>query len=137
MEKEEKVRGRDAKREEFLGLKLKRGMLVGKRGGNSTPSPTWRFGLTQTEGSRLQDFTFPSNFTTTISARKLGANLWEVQPHQEAVKMSKGAPPKPHQHHKHKEKDKDKDFELLNQVDQPPQSPKQQVNLEISQPLMI
>lgn len=106
MEKEQKGRERDVKKEEFLGLKLKRGeMLVGKRvrGGNSTPSPTWRYGLT--EGSGLQDFSFPSNFTAKISARQLGANLWEVHPHMEAVKMSKGVP-RPHQHHKHKDKDK-------------------------------
>ncbi|XP_027108484.1 uncharacterized protein At5g41620-like [Coffea arabica] len=128
MEKEEKGRERDVKKEEFLGLKLKRGMLVGKRGGNTTPSPTWRYdGLTQSqaaEGSRLQDFSFPSNFPANISARQLGANLWEVQPHMEVVEMSKGAA-RPLLRHKNKVKDKG--FELpKTHFDQPPHSPQHQ-----------
>ena len=131
MEKEEKGRERDVKKEEFLGLKLKRGMLVGKRGGNTTPSPTWRYdGLTQSqaaEGSRLQDFSFPSNFPANISARQLGANLWEVQPHMEVVEMSKGAA-RPLLRHKNKVKDKG--FELpKTHFDQPPHSPQHQVRL--------
>ncbi|KAL3622189.1 hypothetical protein CASFOL_033600 [Castilleja foliolosa] len=68
----------------LMGEKLKRGVLVvGKRGGNSTPSPTWKFGL-------IQDSTHPNN-NNTLSARKLGANLWEMQPqfNLRADKMSR------------------------------------------------
>ncbi|CAI9764171.1 unnamed protein product [Fraxinus pennsylvanica] len=66
-------------REEFVVKKLRGGNLVGKREGNCTPSPTWKFGLIQPDGTLVQDFNFPPN--TTLSARKLVANLWEVQPH--------------------------------------------------------
>ncbi|KAK4593896.1 hypothetical protein RGQ29_017827 [Quercus rubra] len=67
--------------------KLKQGMLlVGKRGGPCTPPPTWRLELDNNP-------TFPNNanISTSISARKLCANLWEIQPHHHypVAKMSK------------------------------------------------
>ncbi|KAL3829712.1 hypothetical protein ACJIZ3_018514 [Penstemon smallii] len=69
-----------------MGENLKRWILVGKREGIcSTPSPTWKFGLIQPDGSLIQESNFPTN-TSTLSARKLGANLWEV------TKMSKNGP---------------------------------------------
>lgn len=113
MEKAEKVKDKDVKKEEFLGVKLKHGALVGKKGGNTTPSPTWRFGLTQPDVSRLQDFT-----ATTISARKLGASLWEVQPHLRAP---------PRSQHK-KFKNKGCDCELPQPRDT--QNPQQQVKVQ-------
>ncbi|GMP43680.1 hypothetical protein CsSME_00012952 [Camellia sinensis var. sinensis] len=82
-----------------MGLKLKRGILVGKRGGTCTPSPTWRFGFEE------EDLIFPTTTTAaaaaTLSARKLGANLWEVLPQLKA----------------------DRGFELPTQIDDPPDSP--------------
>ncbi|XP_019190770.1 PREDICTED: uncharacterized protein At5g41620-like isoform X3 [Ipomoea nil] len=97
------------KQEESLGVKLKRGVLVGKRGGNCTPSPTWKYGLAQTDGSLLQDYTFPSKSnSTSLSVRKLGANLWEVQP-LPRLKMNK-----------------DKGFQLPTHLPQPLDPPSQQ-----------
>lgn len=68
--------------------------LVGKRGGGggscSTPPPTWRLeasshhnGVTKNPVREFLDFP-----TTTVSARKLCASLWEIQPHQEAASAS-------------------------------------------------
>ncbi|KAL8162471.1 hypothetical protein V2J09_013960 [Rumex salicifolius] len=79
MEREEKVRERDGgeedeageeKKEELMGLKLKRSILVGKgkRGGPCTPPPTWN-----SIGSHSQTL-------DTATARQLGANLWEILP---------------------------------------------------------
>lgn len=103
---DEKVGERGNIKEELLGIKLKRGIFVGKKGGQSTPSPTWKlgFGLAQTDSSSPSPFqylTFPSNFTQSISARKLAANLWEVEPNIESVEMSKTA----HLQHRNKHRD--------------------------------
>ncbi|XP_058765750.1 uncharacterized protein At5g41620-like [Vicia villosa] len=52
--------------------KWKKGVLVGKKGGTcTTPSPTWRF----EPPSQLNNVVL----TSTISARKLCANLWHIQ----------------------------------------------------------
>ncbi|CAI9768864.1 unnamed protein product [Fraxinus pennsylvanica] len=81
-------------REEFVMKNFRGGNLVGKREGNCTPSPTWKFGLVQPDGSLVQDFNFPPN--ATLSARKLGASLWEEQPHLN-LKMNKdGSKPNHH-----------------------------------------
>ncbi|XP_051146367.1 uncharacterized protein At5g41620-like [Andrographis paniculata] len=72
MEKGEKVR-------QLIGEKLKRGVSIGKREGNSTPSPTWNFGFVQPDGTLLPDFHLSST-SNCLSARKLGANLWEMLP---------------------------------------------------------
>ncbi|KAL0397963.1 UNVERIFIED_CONTAM: hypothetical protein Scaly_0244700 [Sesamum calycinum] len=89
----EKVKEEEGKRVELMVEKLKRGILVGKREGNSTPSPTWRFGLIQPDGTLIQDFNF-SYTSNTLSARKLGANLWEMesQLNLRAPKMSNNGP---------------------------------------------
>lgn len=115
-QRKEKVREREGKKQEFMGLKLKRGILVGKRGGTCTPSPTWRFGFEE------EDLIFPTTTTTaaTLSARKLGANLWEVLPQLKAVKMSKGGAKLPNRRHNNH---KDRGFELPTQIDDPPDSP--------------
>ncbi|KAK6804615.1 hypothetical protein RDI58_002399 [Solanum bulbocastanum] len=116
MEREEKKKQQEE--EELLVVKLKQGVLVGKRGGTcTTPSPTWKIGLAQSDGSLLQDFPFSSN-SASLSVRKLGANLWEFQPQvKKVVNMSKIGP-LPENH-----KDKSK---LHRQTAAPPDSPPQQ-----------
>lgn len=95
MNREEKVKEGDRrKRGELMVEKFMRGILVGKREGKSTPSPTWKFGLVQPDGTLIQDY---SNFSTnlsTLSARKLGANLWEMEPqlNQRVAKINKNGP---------------------------------------------
>ncbi|KAL0428790.1 UNVERIFIED_CONTAM: hypothetical protein Sradi_0505000 [Sesamum radiatum] len=93
MDSGEKVKEEEGKREELMVEKLKRGILVGKREGNSTPSPTWKFGLIQPDGTLIQDFNF-SYASNTLSARKLGANLWEMEPQLNltAPKMNNNGP---------------------------------------------
>ncbi|KAG9157950.1 hypothetical protein Leryth_000117 [Lithospermum erythrorhizon] len=61
----------------------------GKRGCNSTstPAPTWRFGLFQNDGCLLQEFNLPSNNNTLLSARKLAANLWEIEQPLQVIMM--------------------------------------------------
>ncbi|KAK9103793.1 hypothetical protein Sjap_021047 [Stephania japonica] len=92
MEREEKSGLGGAEKQEFLGLKLKRGfLLVGKRGGPCTPVPTWRLSaasddeqqqlLHSTTTAAIKALTFPSH--TAVSARKLGASLWEFQQQQQ------------------------------------------------------
>lgn len=117
MEREEKKK--QQVEEELLVVKLKQGVLVGKRGGScTTPSPTWKIGLAQSDGSLLQDLPFPSNSAASLSVRKLGANLWEFQPQvKKVVKMSKIGPLP--QNHKDKSK-------LPSQPADPPDSPPQQ-----------
>ncbi|KAG8391900.1 hypothetical protein BUALT_Bualt01G0235100 [Buddleja alternifolia] len=65
---------------------------------NSTPSPTWKFGCIQPDGTLIEDFNFTTN-SKTLSARKLGSNLWE---------MNKNGLNLNHHHH-HKE---EKNFEV-------------------------
>ncbi|CAA0842541.1 Uncharacterized protein SHERM_08403 [Striga hermonthica] len=69
MEREEKVKEDERERGELMSEKLKLGILVGKREGYSTPSPTWKFGSSQEA----------IDSRNTLSARQLGANLWEMQ----------------------------------------------------------
>lgn len=139
MEREEKGRAREGKKqEEFMGIKLQRGILVGKRGGTcTTPSPTWKFGSVQPrECSRTeeQDLVFRTNdttTTTTLSARKLGANLWEALPLPTAAKMSKvGGARFPHRRRRNQ---KDKGFQLPTQVDEEiPGKPHEEVRILFS-----
>ncbi|XP_074584047.1 LOW QUALITY PROTEIN: uncharacterized protein At5g41620-like [Curcuma longa] len=64
----------EREKEEFLGVKLKRGVAVGKKGGLCTPVPTWKLGAPGSSESELSE---PKR--SSVSARKLGANLWENQ----------------------------------------------------------
>ncbi|KAE7999414.1 hypothetical protein FH972_003847 [Carpinus fangiana] len=111
--------------------KLKRGVLVGKRGGPCTPPPTWRLEFSSHKNDNTtadtQEFlTFPNTATTSISARKLCASLWEIQPHQRVpvplAKMRKGgARTRLHRHHH-----RDKGFEVSKHLvdpQSPPDSP--------------
>lgn len=65
--------------------RLKRTILVGKKGGSSTPVPTWKM---KTSSPSLQNDDKPIKHLplvgggkgkeVSVSARKLGATLWEV-----------------------------------------------------------
>uniref|UniRef100_A0A2P2MYS7 Uncharacterized protein At5g41620-like n=1 Tax=Rhizophora mucronata TaxID=61149 RepID=A0A2P2MYS7_RHIMU len=104
---EREGKGKEKKEEQLKEakgkIKLKRRMvLVGKRGGPSTPSPTWRLQFSSpnhddNNGNSNPIQHFLSTTTTTaaaaasVSARKLCANLWEIQPQLDPSlrKMSK------------------------------------------------
>ncbi|XP_050203642.1 uncharacterized protein At5g41620-like [Mercurialis annua] len=72
----------EPKKKSKTNLKFNGGLiLVGKTGGPSTPSPTWRLELSSLEANNnnpIQEFL---NTNSNVSARKLCANLWEIQPH--------------------------------------------------------
>ncbi|GMI66799.1 hypothetical protein like AT5G41620 [Hibiscus trionum] len=72
-----------------MAKKLKGGILVGKRAGPSTPSPTWRLEFSS-QNATSPEFLKLSN-GPSISARKLCANLWELHPlptmHKPASKL--------------------------------------------------
>lgn len=57
---------------------LKNGILIGKKTNQTTPSQSWK----QLSGEEL-DPKFSMNYNnSSVSARKIGANLWEIQPPQ-------------------------------------------------------
>ncbi|KAJ0052108.1 hypothetical protein Pint_00524 [Pistacia integerrima] len=99
MERKEKEVERGEKKQELMVKKLKRGILVGKRAGPSTPSPTWRLEFTSSnvKNSIAQEFV-TNHPTSAVSARKLCASLWEIQPHH----LSLPQMPKPSFKNKHK-----------------------------------
>ncbi|XP_043695573.1 uncharacterized protein At5g41620-like [Telopea speciosissima] len=109
MEREEKGRDGAAEKQEFLGIKLKRGISVGKRGGTCTPVPIWKLGYAP--DSTIKD---PITVPPTVSARTLGANLWELQ-HLPLSKMNKAGLRL--RHHK------DKGLELPTHLADPSYSP--------------
>ncbi|XP_075519125.1 uncharacterized protein LOC142553034 isoform X2 [Primulina tabacum] len=78
----------------FMGRRWKRGILVSKREGSCTPTPSWNFGLIKPDGLFIQDSNFPTNRKPNLSARKLGAHLWEVQsqPKLRVANMSRYGP---------------------------------------------
>ncbi|KAF5451695.1 hypothetical protein F2P56_026780 [Juglans regia] len=128
MEGKEKGMEREAKKQGLMVKKLKRRMLVGKRGGPCTPPPTWRLELSSHENddtctTNMQEFLTIPNNTASVSARKLGANLWdwEIQPHQHVplrpAKLSKGVARPRHRYHRHK------GFEVSQHLVDPPDSP--------------
>lgn len=93
MNRDEKVKDGGRKGGELMVEKLMRGILVGKREGKSTPSPSWKYGLVQPDGTLIQDSNFSTNLNT-LSARKLGANLWEMEPqlNHRVAKINKNGP---------------------------------------------
>ncbi|XP_057980501.1 uncharacterized protein At5g41620-like isoform X2 [Malania oleifera] len=122
MEREEKGKEREAEKQGVMGKKLKRGGLVGKRGGPCTPSPTWRIGFSgdnDDDDGRVNSIKQPG-FRATVSARKLGANLWEIQPHLPLSKMSKGLP---HRRRRHRFKDQSFELPTTHLPHDPPHSP--------------
>ncbi|OAY62213.1 uncharacterized protein At5g41620 isoform X2 [Manihot esculenta] len=127
MEREEKGverGGKGKKQQELEGReKFKRGIvLIGKRAGPSTPSSTWRLEFSSLSGNSsnnpVKEFL---NTTTSLSARKLCANLWEVQPQLQLSppKMTKNIAPRGARRRHHKA---NKPLEL---VDPPNNSPDQ------------
>ncbi|KAJ6972441.1 uncharacterized protein At5g41620 [Populus alba] len=130
MERKEKGVEREGKVEILKSKqKLKGGMVlqVGKRGGPSTPSPTWRLEFSPSpndnnNGNPIQEFLN----TTTVSARKLCANFWEIQPqvHLSASKMNKNlGHRRAHRSRHHQDK---KAFEPRTHFVDPPNSPPDQ-----------
>lgn len=100
--------------------KLKKGGIqVGKRSGPSTPSPIWRLEFTSLNRPIVQEFLDPNNIptTTTVSARKLCATLWEIhpQPHHHHTSLAKMPNPKS-SHFNHNSRP----FNLPNYVRHPP-----------------
>ncbi|KAL9320447.1 hypothetical protein ACSQ67_012286 [Phaseolus vulgaris] len=91
-----------------MAEKLKGGVVVGKRGGPSTPPPTWRLEFpsqqNDTNGNnrsknknQVEEFlNIPTS--TTLSARKLCAKLWQIQPHQQAPLPKMNKPPLTRRH---------------------------------------
>ncbi|KAG5231423.1 Plasma membrane protein [Salix suchowensis] len=136
MERKEKGVEREGKGKKKVELlkskqKLKGGMvlLVGKRGGPSTPSPTWRLVLSPSpndndNGNPIQEFL--DTTTTTVSARKLCAKLWETHPqvHLSVSKLNKNlGHRRAHLSRRHQDK---KAFESRTQLVDPPNSPPDQ-----------
>ena len=71
--------------------RFKRAILVGKRGGSSTPVPTWRLMSSRSPASALRNMDSPkyppsqggaaaakAKQAPPVSARKLAATLWEM-----------------------------------------------------------
>ncbi|KAG6606056.1 hypothetical protein SDJN03_03373, partial [Cucurbita argyrosperma subsp. sororia] len=127
-------------KEENLGKKLRRGVLIGKRCGPCTPVPSWRIWAPPQETIINQTDPFHSSSASasasaSISARKLAAALWEFHHYLPLPKMhraskngvSNGAADsrlirRRHFHHHHK----DKALELSNFLGDPcPSSPEQ------------
>lgn len=80
---EEREKGGGEEKEEYAGLKLKRSILVGKSrglGGVYTPPPTWNFHSDPPHLSSNGNIT-GNNSSNSVTARQLGANLWEILPH--------------------------------------------------------
>lgn len=83
-----------AEKQEKLGEKLrKEALLVGKRGGHTTPVlPSWRllqFSSNVAAGDGGYNYSLVKNFPP-LSARKLAATLWELDHYNFPVKMHQG-----------------------------------------------
>ncbi|XP_010261452.1 PREDICTED: uncharacterized protein At5g41620 [Nelumbo nucifera] len=104
----------ETEKQEFLGIKLKRGILVGKRGGPCTPVPAWKL-----EDAQDNTIKGPLTLPSTVSARKLGANLWEIQQHHPLPRMSKGGARLRH----HKDKHLELPMHLVDPSHSPPDQP--------------
>ncbi|KAL5814279.1 hypothetical protein ACOSQ4_024920 [Xanthoceras sorbifolium] len=144
MKRESKSGHGAAEKEENLGEKLRRGVLVTKRGGPSTPIVSswrlWRYNSIDQFGEARDSIIKEEENTTTLpSARKLAAALWEFHHyHLPISKMHRGGNvnangvsesrmrrQRQHQHQRHHFfKDKGIDFSHF-QADPSPSSPDQ------------
>ncbi|PKA56433.1 Uncharacterized protein AXF42_Ash014936 [Apostasia shenzhenica] len=99
MEREsEKGLDGDDEQETLLGIKLREGLAAGKKAGPCTPSPAWkleeaavdlpRVSVVGGEG-RQAAAASASRSRQSVSARKLCANLWELQDLLPAPEMSR------------------------------------------------
>lgn len=94
MKRVENSGGEPAEKQENLGEKLrKEALLVGKRGGHTTPViPSWRllqFSANVAAGDAGYNYSLVKNFPP-VSARKLAATLWELDHYNFPVKMHQG-----------------------------------------------
>lgn len=97
-----------------MGLKL-------KKGGNSTPSPTWKIGSFDIETKLCLPNINTNTASSSVSARKLGACLWEaLPPHTAEEKMSHGATML---RRRRRRKGKDKGLKVASQIDAALDSP--------------
>ena len=96
MKREGKSGEGGAEKEENLGEKLRRGaLLVGKRGGPATPVHSWRLWAPPSSPSdtiiNKDHFPIPHSLpSSSPSARKLAAALWEFQHYFPLSKMHRG-----------------------------------------------
>ncbi|CAL9007402.1 unnamed protein product [Prunus brigantina] len=85
MERKEKGAESERKKQEGSSMvkKLKRGVLVGKRGGLcSTPPPIWRLDEFYNSNNKTSSEFLNLHPTTSLSARKLCSSLWEIESYQ-------------------------------------------------------
>lgn len=80
--------GRGGSKQELPGSKLRRGIPAGKKGGLSTPVPTW---VLEPNKNKSVPLALGNSSTAAVSARKLGACLWEMQDLRPLSKMSRRA----------------------------------------------
>lgn len=136
-----------AEKEEFLGEKLKRGLMVGKRVGPfaCTPVRHWNriasqpsahFSTIDEEEPKLSPF-YNSNKFSAVSARKLAAAVWEFQHYPPLSRMHRGVHINNHNHNngsaagdhrwrRHQNRRKDKALDLSHFLADPsPSSPDQ------------
>ncbi|XP_044502177.1 uncharacterized protein At5g41620-like [Mangifera indica] len=100
MERKEKGLQRGENKQELMAKKLKRGILVGKRAGPSTPSRTWRLEFTSPKVKNSIAKKYVTNHpASAVSTRKLCTNFWEIQPHHLSIPQM----PKPSFQHKDKD----------------------------------
>ncbi|KAK7396728.1 hypothetical protein VNO78_17886 [Psophocarpus tetragonolobus] len=81
--------------------RFKRTILVGKRGGSTTPVPTWKLMSSRSPLRTLGSPMYPPSQTANkprqapVSARKLAATLWEMNEIPSPSLRSKKEPPRP------------------------------------------
>ncbi|XP_072961837.1 uncharacterized protein At5g41620-like isoform X1 [Typha angustifolia] len=97
---------------ESLGLKLKRGIALSKKGGPCTPVPTWKLEESSdpSELDGLAKAPVAAPRRSSVSARQLGANLWEIQEPRPLNKMGRRG----HRTHRHGEGKEPHDETLQN-----------------------
>lgn len=142
MKREGKSGEGGAEKEENLGEKLRRGaLLVGKRGGPATPVHSWRLWAPPSSPSdtiiNKDHFPIPHSLpSSSPSARKLAAALWEFQHYFPLSKMHRGVSNgaatgadsrlRRHHPHHHYKLSKDKSLDLSHFLaDNSPSSPDQ------------
>ncbi|XP_039000039.1 uncharacterized protein At5g41620-like [Hibiscus syriacus] len=100
MERKEKSVESEGENQDFMAKKLKGGLLVGKRAGPSTPSPIWRLEFSPQNATTPEFLQLPNG--SSVSARKLCANLWDLHPHYSLPTLHKRASKLRLHHFKHK-----------------------------------
>ncbi|KAI3411216.1 uncharacterized protein J3R85_018267 [Psidium guajava] len=106
MESRGKSVEREGKEQGLAVKKWKQGAALGKRGGPSTPPPTWRLELSpsQPQNHSVQEFLTDPPHSSALSARKLCACLWEIEPHQ-TLHLARMASKRKSRHRQHKHRD--------------------------------